>query len=211
ATPRDSSPAPIFSDAIAVDNVTGTTRSGEGVTLRSFRSGDKLTGSRGEMLMTKSRLQTELKKRQPFESAEQEAVLNVLKTGDEFENRLGRLFRQYGLTPSQYNVLRILRGEGRPLPSLEIANRTIQVVPAITGLIDRLEKQGLVARRRCTDDRRVVYVEITPTGLELIAQIDAPLETLHQQLVGHLSEQEQQTLSRLLEKARSGAGSDSDS
>lgn len=161
--------------------------------------------------MTKSRLQTELKKRQPFESAEQEAVLNVLKTGDEFENRLGRLFRKYGLTPSQYNVLRILRGEGRPLPSLEIASRTIQVVPAITGLIDRLEKQGLVARRRCTDDRRVVYVEITPAGLDLVQQIDAPVERLHQELVGHLSEKEQRTLSRLLEKARSGPAAQDES
>ena len=100
-----------------------------------------------------AKLVKELKKKRGFDSPEQEATLGILRTSDQFENRMGRLFREYGLTPSQYNVLRILRGEGQPLPSLEIAERMIQVVPAITGLIDRLEKQELVARRRCTRDR----------------------------------------------------------
>ncbi|REK18842.1 MAG: MarR family transcriptional regulator [Planctomycetota bacterium] len=147
-------------------------------------------------------LQRELKKKRPFESPEQEAILNILRTSDLFENRLGRLFREYGLTPSQYNVLRILRGEGGPLPSLEIAERTIQVVPAITGLIDRLEQQGLVARRRSDEDRRVVFVEITSKALGILKRLDAPLEQLHRDLVGHLSAAQLKDLSRLLEKAR---------
>ena len=100
-------------------------------------------------MMSSTKLQHELKKRLPFDSAEQEAVLNILRTSDWIDNRLGRLFRSFGLTSSQYNVLRILRGEGKPLPSLEIADRMIQIVPAITGLIDRLEKQALVVRQRC--------------------------------------------------------------
>jgi DNA-binding MarR family transcriptional regulator len=111
--------------------------------------------------MPASKLQAELKKHSAFASKEQEAILNILRTSDWLGNRLGRLLRQYGLTSSQYNVLRILRGEGRPLPSLEIADRMIQVVPAITGLIDRLEKLALVVRQRCEEDRRVVYVAIT--------------------------------------------------
>ncbi|MGE3315651.1 MAG: MarR family winged helix-turn-helix transcriptional regulator, partial [Planctomycetaceae bacterium] len=121
------------------------------------------------------------------------------------DNRLGRLFREYGLTSSQYNVLRILRGEGKSLPSLEIADRMIQVVPAITGLIDRLEDQALVRRRRCTEDRRVVFVEITDKALSLLKQLDKPLEQAHKKLVGHLSRKELGELSRLLEKARSAA------
>jgi len=111
--------------------------------------------------MGRTQLQVELKKRQPFESLEQEAVINVLRTNDQYENRLGRLFREHELTMSQYNILRILRGAGEPLPSLEIGKRMIQVVPAITGLIDRLEKRELVERCRCTKDRRIVYVAIT--------------------------------------------------
>ncbi|UUO07617.1 MarR family transcriptional regulator [Blastopirellula sp. J2-11] len=152
--------------------------------------------------MSTSRLQEEIKKKEPFASAEQEATLNLLRTSDQLHNRFGRLFRKYGLTSSQYNVLRILRGEGKPLPSLEIAERMIQVVPAITGLIDRLEKQELVERRRCNDDRRVVYVEITEKGLTLLSEMDQPVSETHIQLMGHLSKAELKELSRLLEKAR---------
>ena len=152
--------------------------------------------------MTKSHLQRELKKKQPFESPEQEVMLNILRTNDQFQNRFGRLFREYGLTSSQYNVLRILRGEGKPMPCLEVADRMIQVVPAITGLIDRLEKQELVRRERCTEDRRVVYIEITEKALELLKKMDEPVNQLHKQLIGHLTRSELKELNRLLEKAR---------
>ena len=152
--------------------------------------------------MSTNRLQDELKKKRPFESPEQEAILNILRTNDQFQNRFGRLFREFGLTPSQYNVLRILRGEGKPLPCLEIGERMIQVVPAMTGLIDRLEKQELVTRERCTEDRRVVYIAITPKDLDLLSEMDEPVMSLHQQLIGHLKRTELKELSRLLEKAR---------
>ena len=152
--------------------------------------------------MSTNRLQDELKKKRPFESPEQEAILNILRTNDQFQNRFGRLFREFGLTPSQYNVLRILRGEGKPLPCLEIGERMIQVVPAMTGLIDRLEKQELVTRERCTEDRRVVYIAITPKALDLLSKMDESVMSLHQQLIGHLKRTELKELSRLLEKAR---------
>jgi len=152
--------------------------------------------------MTRSSLQRELKKKRPFDLPEQEAAIQILRTNDQLQNRLGRFFRGYGLTSSQYNVLRILRGEGKPLPSLEIAERMIQVVPAITGLIDRLEKQGLVERKRCEEDRRIVYVELTTKAGKLLEQIDSPLNALHKALLGHLTRTELNELSRLLEKAR---------
>ena len=152
--------------------------------------------------MNASRLQRELKKRQGFESPAQEALLNILRTSDQLHNRLGRLFRAFELTPSQYNVLRILRGEGAPLPCQEIASRLIQVVPALTGLLDRLEKQGLVRRRRDTHDRRVVFVELSPAGRDLLARLDRPVQDLHQELLGHLTPRQLATLSKLLEKSR---------
>lgn len=152
--------------------------------------------------MTNPPLQHDLKKRHPFETPEVEALLNLLRTTDWFRNRIDRLFKKYGLTSSQYNVLRILRGEGNPLPSLEIASRLVQVVPAITGLIDRLEKESLVERKRCTTDRRVVYVQITTKGNRLLKKLDQPEAELHQQLLGHLSRKELAELSRLLVKAR---------
>lgn len=150
------------------------------------------------------KLQSELKKRRPFESPEQEALLNIARTSDRLAIRMARLFREFGLTPSQYNVLRILRGEGVPLPILEIADRMITVVPGITGLIDRLEALTLVERRRCTEDRRVIFVAITSKGQDLLARIDGPLDALHKSLLGHMSAEELRDLSRLLEKARCG-------
>jgi MarR family 2-MHQ and catechol resistance regulon transcriptional repressor len=153
--------------------------------------------------MVKSLLQSELKKERPFDLPEQEACLNVLRTNDQLQNRLGRFFREFGLTSSQYNVLRILRGEGKPMPSLEIAERMIQVVPAMTGLIDRLENQGFVERRRCEDDRRVVYIKITEKAAKLLERMDKPLAALHRELMGHMTKAELRQLSQLLEKSRS--------
>src|SRR5579863_145094 len=129
--------------------------------------------------MTARKLRHELKKKRPFESAEQEAALSIVRTSDQLQIRFVRLFRGYGLTPSQYNILRILRGEGRPLPILEIASRTITVVPGITGLIDRLERAGFVNRLRCDKDRRVIYVALTDRGTKILADLDKPVLALH--------------------------------
>ncbi len=148
------------------------------------------------------RLRDELKKRNPFDSPEQEAILNVARTADRFGIAMSRLLRDFGLTPSQYNVLRILRGEGQPLPILEIADRMITAVPGITGLIDRLESLELVSRDRSVEDRRVIFVVITPKGSELLGRLDEPINALHGQLIGHLSRPELKTLIALLEKAR---------
>src|SRR3954451_17276363 len=152
--------------------------------------------------MTTPKLQHELKKKRHFESPEQEAALSVLRTSDQLQIRLARLLRGHGLTPSQYNILRILRGEGKPLPILEIASRTIAVVPGITGLIDRLEQAGFVNRLRCEKDRRVIYVALTDQGMTTLADLDEPLLALHRKLMGHLSQGDLKDLIRLLEKLR---------
>jgi DNA-binding MarR family transcriptional regulator len=151
-----------------------------------------------------AKLQQEVKKKQPFETPEQEAVLNLFRTSDRLQHRFTQLFRPFGLTPSQYNILRILRGEGKPLPCLEVAQRTITVVPGITGLIDRLEDAGLVTRTRSANDRRVVYVSITEAGNDLLARVDRPLRELHRKLLVHFTPEETAEFIRLLEKAREG-------
>lgn len=152
--------------------------------------------------MAGGRLQREIGKRRPFESLHEEAALNLARTSDRLQIHGTRLLREHGLTPSQYNVLRILRGEGKPLPILEIAGRMIAVVPGITGLIDRLEALGLVARERCPGDRRVIHVGITPAGVELTGAIDGPIRALNEELFGHLTGEELRELIRLLEKLR---------
>jgi MarR family transcriptional regulator, 2-MHQ and catechol-resistance regulon repressor len=155
------------------------------------------------------KLQQEIRKREPFATAEQEAVLNLFRTSDRMQHRFAKLFREYGLTPSQYNILRILRGEGKAMPCLEIAQRTITVVPGITGLIDRLEQSGLVTRQRSEEDRRVVNVSITTAGEEVLARLDEPLLELHRKMLAHFSAQELAELTRLLEKTRQGCEGES--
>src|SRR6058998_1087347 len=153
--------------------------------------------------MTTPNLQHELKKKRPFESPEEESALNIVRTSDQLQIRFARLLREYGLSsPTQYNILRILRGEGKPLPILEIASRTITVVPGITGLIDRLEQAGFVNRVRCDKDRRVIYVALAEQGTKTLAALEEPLVALHRQLLGHLSGAELKELIRLLEKVR---------
>jgi len=153
--------------------------------------------------MTTPKLQHELKKKRPFELLEEEAALNIVRTSDQMQIRLARLLREFGLSsPTQYNILRILRGEGKPLPILEIASRTITVVPGITGLIDRLEKAGFVQRLRCDQDRRVIYVALTDQGMKILADLDEPLLALHRKLTGHMSQGDLKDLIRLLEKLR---------
>lgn len=153
-----------------------------------------------------SKLQHEIKKRGPFASQAQEVLLSLARTTDQLLIYCERLIREYGLTGPQYNVLRILRGEGKPLPILEIGSRMIQVVPGITGLVDRLGDAGLVRRERSTTDRRVVYVSITDKALRLLGKLDQPLLELEGRLVKCLSSGEQQELIRVLEKVRGHLG-----
>ncbi len=156
--------------------------------------------------MSDSLLARELRKRKPFELLEQEAHLNLIRTSDQLQIHFARLFRVHGITVQQYNILRILRGEKRPLPILEIAERMVTVVPGITGLIDRLEEAGLVERKRCDRDRRVIYVGVTAKGLKILDTLDKPVLALHRKLLGHLTRAELKELVRLLEKARSLPG-----
>ena len=157
------------------------------------------------LVVASGKLQHEIGKRQPFASAEEEVMLSLLRTSDRLQIEFTRLFRQHELTSSQYNVLRILRGEGKPMPILEIAQRMVTVVPGITGLVDRLEQAGLVRRERCEEDRRVIFVVITQEGLGRLARLDDPVRVLHRRLLGRVTPAELKALIQLLEKVRASA------
>lgn len=133
-------------------------------------------------------------------SPQEAAHFSLLQAGDLIQNRLGRVLREYDLTLSQYHVLRILEHAGAPLPSLEIANRMPQVVPAITGLLTRLEEQGHVRRKQDKDDKRVTQVESTTKAKALLKKLEKPVLDLHKDLSKSLSEVEAKQLSKLLEK-----------
>lgn len=154
------------------------------------------------MAKTSSKLQDELKKRSGFESLSQEAWLNLVRTASLLTGRFERFFSQFGLTATQYNILRILRGEGAPLPILEIASRLITPTPGITGLVDRLEQAGYVLRERCPKDRRVIRVALQDSALKLLAKIDQPLTEMHHGVMQPLQPEELQQLIALLERLR---------
>jgi DNA-binding MarR family transcriptional regulator len=153
--------------------------------------------------MVHSRLQDEIGKKHPFDCPEQEACLNLARTMDHLGQPFARLFQEHGISGPQYNVLRILRGTGgNGLPCLEIAGQMITRMPDITRLVDRLVEAGLAQRNRCCKDRRVVRVQITPAGLELLDRLDQPVLDLHRRQLGHLTHEELAELNRLLVKAR---------
>lgn len=154
--------------------------------------------------MSSASLRQQLKKKGPFDSIEQEAMLSILRTSDLLENRLARLLRQYELTPSQYNAMRIMRGEGVPMPCLEVAERMIQVAPAITRVVDQLVDRGFVNKQQSDEDRRVFLVDLTKGGVRLLKKLDDPIQTLHQTLLSHVSKSDLKTLNAILESAREG-------
>jgi DNA-binding MarR family transcriptional regulator len=148
------------------------------------------------------RLQDEIRKKTPFESLEQEVALNLERTHDVLGRPFVELFEAHGLSCPQYNVLRILRGHGRPVPCHEIGAQMICRTPDVTRLVDRLEAAGLAERRRTPDDRRVVFVAITKAGVKLLNRLERPLMGLHRRALTHLSRAELKTINRLLVKMR---------
>jgi len=123
----------------------------------------------------KSSLATALKQNRPFVSLEQEVYLSILRTASELSHTVDQVFRPFDITPSQYNVLRILQGAGTDgLCRNEISERMVTATPDMTRLLDRMEKAGWVTRERAEEDRRQVSTHITKSGMELLARLEKP-------------------------------------
>jgi DNA-binding MarR family transcriptional regulator len=150
------------------------------------------------------KLATEIRQSRPFRSLHEELFLNLERTAGLLRHSFESLFREHGISKTQYNVLRILRGAGpNGLACSQIAERLVTRDSDVTRLLDRLEKGSLVARHREDSDRRVVTSAITEKGLEVTAALDGPVAQLTKRLLGHLTDRESRSLIDLLEKARS--------
>lgn len=153
-----------------------------------------------------SDLRNEIKQTKPFPSLEAEAHLNIERTSAVLGHAFAERLKPFGITATQYNVLRILRGAGESgLCRNEIRDRLVAQVPDVTRLLDRLESTGLIDRKRSTTDRRLVSTQITPAGLALLDRLDDPVNATHGELLGHMSQEQLQTLIALLALARDGA------
>src|SRR6185503_18105349 len=136
-----------------------------------------------------------------FRSREQEATLGLLRTADAVKRSLAQVIEPHGITPQQYNVLRILRGAGPDgLPTLTIGERMIEQTPGVTRLVDRLERKALVARVPCPNDRRRVFCRITPKGLDLLKELDEPVNRWDAQAVSVLPPSDLDSLIALLDR-----------
>jgi DNA-binding MarR family transcriptional regulator len=156
-----------------------------------------------EIVAVTHSLETEIQQSQPFESPADRALLNVLRTSSLLEQASKRFFKQWGLTQTQYNALRILRGtHPSTLLCRELGERLVSPVPDVTRLIDRLTRKNLAYRTLDPADRRVIRLGITNEGLETLADIDEPLREWTERRLGHMSPRDLEELSRLLERAR---------
>jgi DNA-binding MarR family transcriptional regulator len=154
----------------------------------------------------RSQILDEIRQDKPLQSASQEALLGLFRTSDLLHRQIGRVLEPYGISSQQYNVLRILRGAGKDgLPTLEIADRLVEQAPGITRLLDRLEKKRWIRRKRCPEDRRQVLCWITPAGLALLGELEAPLREFDRQVLKMLNPDELATLVQLLDRIRKPA------
>jgi DNA-binding MarR family transcriptional regulator len=133
---------------------------------------------------------------------EEVAFIDLVRTVEMLSHPVAQLLKTEDLSPTQYNVLRILRGASGGLTCGEIANRMVTRDPDITRLLDRLERRNLVCRSRESKDRRVVLTQISPDGLKLLSRLDIPVRDTHRKLLGHFGPERLRTLSRLLSEAR---------
>lgn len=136
------------------------------------------------------------------ECAEEAAFLEVLRTGDVLSRRMVGVLEAADLSPTQYNVLRILRGAKAAMTCGEMAGRMITRDPDVTRLLDRMEKRGLISRSRDEKDRRVVLTRITPQGMKLLSGLDLSVLAAHRRQLGHLGADRLRALRELLRAAR---------
>lgn len=145
----------------------------------------------------------ELQQSKPFRHLEEEVFLNLQRTADALMQEITDILKPFGLSPTQYNVMRILRGAGDAgITCKEIGARMITRDPDITRLLDRLERRHLVTRNRAKEDRRFVSIHITNEGLSLLKELDDPIAQRQLDLMGHMDKQQLYRMVELLETIR---------
>ena len=134
-----------------------------------------------------------------FANERVKALINVLYTASWINGYQNHFFQPFGISPQQYNILRILRGSNKPLRVQTIKNRMIERSPNATRLMDKLCEKELIQRLPCKEDRRVVFIEITQKGLDLLTEIS---DDFNEEMLKNISEEDGKLLNQLLDKLR---------
>lgn len=149
-------------------------------------------------------LLNEIQQTKPFRSSYEEALLNILRTASLLSDDSARLFKPFGITSAQYNVLRILKGsESEGLCRNEVRDRMLTRMPDMTRMLDRMEEAGLVERLRDADDRRHVTTHITAAGKKILRDLEPVVVERQRKMLGHMNEKDLKALTELLTRARS--------
>lgn len=134
-----------------------------------------------------------------FANTKVKALLNIIYTANWINSHQNAFFKPYGISPQQYNILRILKGAKEPIKVQTIKDRMIERAPNATRLMDKLCAKELIERIPCPEDRRVVHIAITNNGLQLLKEISSKMDM---DLLKNLNEKEAEQLSDLLDKIR---------
>jgi len=137
-----------------------------------------------------------------FRSIYQKAIINFIFTSNWMNEKIKNTLDQYDITPQQFNILRILRGAGKPISTLQIRQRMLDKMSDTSRIVDRLIKKELVKKVVCEGDRRLVDVSISDTGLQLLERIDLHQDEMDS-VFKNLTDDEVIMLNNLLDKIRS--------
>ena len=148
-------------------------------------------------------LQEEIRQSRPFDSLQQEVLLNLARTAAVLMHRMEQHFREFSLTGTQYNVLRIVAGAGPDgISQCDIASRLVAETPDVPRLLKRTEAAGLIRRSPSPDDKRVLRVCLTPQGKRLLQQIAPRIAELGKTLFPSLTQPQLRALNELLNASR---------
>jgi len=136
-----------------------------------------------------------------FRNDYQKAEINLIFTYNWMNEKMKAIFDRHDITPQQFNILRILRGAGKPISTLQIRQRMLDKMSDTSRIVDRLILKGLATKAVCPKDKRLVDVSISTPGLELLQKMDV-YETDIDAIFGNLSEAETKTFNSLLDKIR---------
>lgn len=150
----------------------------------------------------RSSILEEIKQTRPFRTKSQEATVALLRTAHLLRRRVEAVVAAEDVTYQQYNVLRILRGAGAPLPTMEISDRMVETACGITRLLATLEEKGLIRREQWAGDRRQVLCQVTPAGLRLLERLEGPMNGLDDALAGRLTDSQLDSLLEILSEIR---------
>jgi DNA-binding MarR family transcriptional regulator len=138
---------------------------------------------------------------QTFRTEYQKAIINLIFTFNWVNEKINNHFGPFDITQQQFNILRILRGAGQPLSTLQIRQRMLDKMSDTSRIVDRLVKKGLVKKTTCREDRRLVDILLTEKGKKLLQTMDGLNEEM-ESIFKYLSQEEAQQLNLLLDKIR---------